>query len=362
LLTGLPLFGAVLEGLDIQAYLEFPPKTRYISHSSFSWGAFLIYSCLIGAAVLPFILRGLQLRATLRSKHTVRYPFPWWGWLGCTLGVISWVLAWSRFSWFEALQPHTFFPLWFSYILIINALTYRRTGRCMIVDRPGFFVALFPVSAAFWWLFEYLNRFVQNWYYVGVEFRPLAYFCYATLSFSTVLPAVLGTREWIHSRFSLESRFGGFKIPNWPHPRLFALLVLAASCAGLTGVGIWPNILFPLLWLSPLLIIVAMKSLLGEKHLFSNILQGDWTLIVSSALAALFCGFLWEMWNYYSLAQWKYSIPYVHSFKVFEMPLLGYAGYLPFGLQCAVAADFLSNSARSSRSFDSGSRWRAKAE
>jgi hypothetical protein len=42
------------------------------------------------------------------------------------------------------------------------------------------------------------------------------------------------------------------------------------------------------------------------------------------------------MWNYFSLAKWEYSIPLVHRFEVFEMPLLGYAGYLPFGLECLV--------------------------
>ena len=48
------------------------------------------------------------------------------------------------------------------------------------------------------------------------------------------------------------------------------------------------------------------------------------------------------MWILYSSAKWVYSIPYVHRFQVFEMPVLGYAGYLPFGLECvAVARLFL---------------------
>jgi hypothetical protein len=47
------------------------------------------------------------------------------------------------------------------------------------------------------------------------------------------------------------------------------------------------------------------------------------------------------MWNFYSLAKWKYSIPFVHRFEIFEMPVLGYFGYLPFGLECAVIGDWL---------------------
>jgi hypothetical protein len=57
------------------------------------------------------------------------------------------------------------------------------------------------------------------------------------------------------------------------------------------------------------------------------------------ALAALVCGFFWELWNFGSLARWHYSIPYVQRFHVFEMPLLGYAGYLPFGVTCALVMD-----------------------
>ena len=54
------------------------------------------------------------------------------------------------------------------------------------------------------------------------------------------------------------------------------------------------------------------------------------------ALAALLCGFFWEMWNFHSLAKWIYQVPYVQRYPIFEMPLLGYAGYLPFGLECAL--------------------------
>ena len=77
---------------------------------------------------------------------------------------------------------------------------------------------------------------------------------------------------------------------------------------------------------------------------------------MSAALAALVCGLFWEMWNFFSLAQWKYSIPFVQRFEIFEMPLLGYAGYLPFGLECVVIADLLEGMAKGERppSYDSG--------
>jgi hypothetical protein len=69
--------------------------------------------------------------------------------------------------------------------------------------------------------------------------------------------------------------------------------------------------------------------------------RGNWSQVVTAALAALICGFFWEMWNVHSLAKWVYSIPYVQRFHIFEMPILGYAGYLPFGLECAVIGDWV---------------------
>jgi hypothetical protein len=39
------------------------------------------------------------------------------------------------------------------------------------------------------------------------------------------------------------------------------------------------------------------------------------------------------MWNYYSDPKWIYKIPFVDYAYIFEMPALGYLGYLPFALE-----------------------------
>jgi len=64
-------------------------------------------------------------------------------------------------------------------------------------------------------------------------------------------------------------------------------------------------------------------------------------MVLSSALAAIICGFFWEMWNFYSFAKWEYKIPFVDVFHIFEMPVLGYAGYIPFGLLCSAVVQVL---------------------
>jgi hypothetical protein len=335
LIGGLPLFGVALLGNPLAPYLEFPPQPRSVDHAPFSWPMFAGITLLVVLTLAPMLLRVARVG---RATHTPVRPsrqFPWWGWMGAALTIGSWILAWNRFPWFSAFQAHTFTPLWLGYVLLVNGITYRRTGRCLMVETPRLFLALFPASAAFWWCFEYLNRFVQNWYYVGAQaLTPWEYFLYATIPFSTVLPAVLSTMELLASEPTL--RVGPVRLPSvgWLRQTRTGWALLMVAGAGLAAIGVWPDRLFPLVWLAPLLLITAVQMITAEETIFSRLGHGDGTSLWLAALAALVCGFCWEMWNYRSLAHWEYAIPSVHRFKLFEMPLLGYAGYLPFGLEC----------------------------
>jgi len=349
-ISGLPLAGLLLSGRSLKRYLEFPPETRYIDPTFFSWPAFIFYAFLIICLTASLIFCFWGFRPDSRPKPIkIKKKFPWWGYLGIFFGLFAWILAWNRFPGFKPYQVHTFTPLWLAYILVINALTYQRTLHCLMLDQPVRFGFLFPLSAIFWWLFEFLNRFVQNWYYIGASFGPFEYFWFATLPFATVLPAVIGTREWLLS-YSWPEKYFKTILPVQIHrPKRLAWPALVIAGSGLFLLGLFPHYLFSLLWVSPLIIIVALQALFHEKHIFSNISRGDWTLILVSALAALICGFFWEMWNFYSLAKWKYKIPFVQRFFIFEMPLLGYAGYLTFGLECSVIADMVLNEIKEER-------------
>ncbi|MBU4198358.1 MAG: hypothetical protein KKG09_09055 [Verrucomicrobia bacterium] len=372
LVVTLPLLGIMATGLPIGHYLEFPPHTHYVEHAGFSWSVFAGLAAFILIVILPFIIRILCANRMTKTKmkplmeSTVApaeppllgsYGGPWWGgyncnqnarrfpvwgWIGIAGGIGAWILAWSRFDWFAPWQAFTFSPLWFSYIVIVNALTHRRTGQCMLTQRPVFLLMLFVFSAAFWWLFEYLNRFVQNWYYLGIgSLTPLEYFLFATLPFSTVLPAVMGTFQLLATYPRLSNGLTGIFVMPHIQSRFGALIVLTLSAGGLAGIGLWPDYLFPLLWLAPLGILASLQTLTGRTSLFADLVRGDWRRIVLLALAALICGFFWEMWNFYSLAKWVYAVPFVDRFHIFEMPVLGYAGYLLFGLECALIADLL---------------------
>jgi len=342
-LVGLPLMGVLVAGKNVIQYCEFPPLTHYVSHAPFSWYFFLglVIIAILISALLFFQLHHKQSSAGLKNQ-TNPAVFPWWGNLGLLLILVSWVVAWNRFSLFHDLQPYTFFPFWWGYILFINGFTYFRSGSCLLTGRPVYFFILFPVSGCFWWFFEYLNRFVQNWYYVGIDdFNVLEYIFYASLSFSTVLPAVLSTEEFLSSYPRLTEPLKASFVIRFRETGFIKISVLLASSIGLVGIGIWPDYLFPLLWLSPLLIIITMQKMMGRATVFDSLYHGDWRSVWMPALAALFCGFFWELWNVKSHAHWIYSIPFVEKAHIFEMPILGYLGYLPFGLECKAVASLV---------------------
>jgi len=342
LLVGLPLLGIFIVGQPIHRYLEFPLRTMYVQHAPFSWTVFVVLAFLVLLSVAPFVVRMMMAHRTpsLLGNPTP-HVFPWWGWAGAALGALSWTLAWNRFPWFDPFQPFTFTPLWLGYILFVNAWTFRRTGRCMMLDRSRTFLWLFPLSSVFWWFFEYLNRFVQNWHYMGGrELTPWEYVLHATVPFSTVLPAVLGTMELLTSYPRINSGMNRFRPIRKTHAKMVGWGVLFVASGGLACIGIWPGHLFPLVWVAPLLLITSLQAVAGEETIFSSLTEGDWTSLWVSAVAALICGGLWELWNYKSLSHWEYAVPFVHRFQVFEMPILGYAGYLPFGLECLAVVQF----------------------
>ena len=340
LLIGAPLMGLVAAGRPVQPYLEFPPQTRFVTHAPFSWTAFAVIGLLVIVCSWPLVrlAAGTPPQETPRIR---RHAFPWWGWAGLAGGAASWLLAWNRWPWFAPLQAHTFPMLWGCFILVVNALCRRRGGTCPMLAQPVRFALLFPASAVFWWLFEYLNRFVQNWYYTGADYPPLTYFTLASLSFATVLPAVVSVREWLLTFGRFQRQYQTKAGRPWRASRATALTLLGVSTGGLAGVGLWPDYLFPALWTAPLAIVLSLQMIGPGGPLLAALGRGRWPVWAAAALSGLICGFFWEMWNYHSLARWVYAVPWVDRFHIFEMPLLGYAGYLPFGIECALIGDML---------------------
>lgn len=358
-LLGIPCACALVSGNTeiLDGLRQFPPRTEdwgfhpeklWNIRRPFNWWWFLGMTTFTLATLYPFAKRGLRsLRAT-PTPHTPPPPliststFPWFGWLGLAILTAAWVLAWTRFAWFKPFQPHTYFPLWFGLILTLNALCVKRAGHSPLTDHPFLYALTFPTSSLFWWFFEFLNRFVWNWYYLGVaDMSSTEYLCYATLCFSTVLPGVMAMAEFLGTFRLFDDRLyddmGKVSIRSGKS----CLVLTALSAIGLTGIVFFPDYAYPFLWISPLMVFVLIQILLKEPCLLDRLRTGSWGLVYRYAIAALLCGFCWETWNYWSYAKWIYAVPWVHGWQVWEMPLIGFAGYLPFGVECAAVTAWL---------------------
>lgn len=234
---------------------------------------------------------------------------------------LNWCLPGARTAWL-------FFPLWLGYIFTMDGLLSRRTGSPLLSRDRRWFAALFPLSAAIWWLFELLNLRGQNWTYVGEEGFPAWLFVLcSSLSFSTVLPAVLVTAEWVGSfpwllRCRREDRRAAVD-KGLP-------FIFLAGLGMLVLFLLFPKIFFPFLWTSLICLTDPINARRGRPSLLAAIGRGDWRPLVAFGLAGIFCGFFWELWNSRSNPHWVYQIPFFDFWHLFAMPLLGYLGYPPF--------------------------------
>ncbi len=255
--------------------------------------------------------------------------FPSYGLCALALCLLSWACSWLRI---EPFSGYSFFPLWFGYILFMDAVVVARRGTSLLRRMRMRYLLLFLLSSVFWWIFEAFNVPVQNWHYVlNYPYSPFAYFLLSSLYFSTVLPAVMETAEFLSTFNLLHPRLPA----DTSGPRLPLRPLLVIELLGVVSLLLpiyLPHYGFPLIWLCLALLLEPINNFVGRKSALAHIAVRDWRFCVLP-LAGLCCGFLWEMWNFYALPKWYYTVPFIGFWKIFEMPLLGYSGYLPFAIE-----------------------------
>ena len=93
---------------------------------------------------------------------------------------------------------------------------------------------------------------------------------------------------------------------------------------------ILPNVFYPLVWIAPFLFIDGLVVTAGGRSIIADLSTGIWRRAAIIAAAGLLCGGLWEFWNFWAFPKWTYDIPLLDFIPIFEMPILGYGGYIPF--------------------------------
>ena len=108
------------------------------------------------------------------------------------------VLLLSQACMFLKLEPfYTWFYLfaWWSYIIFIDSILYKFKGNSLIRSRGKEILILSAWSATFWFIFETVNFFVKNWYYINLPADDFLRICGIILAFATVLPGIFITSE-----------------------------------------------------------------------------------------------------------------------------------------------------------------------
>lgn len=237
---------------------------------------------------------------------------------------VSWALLWTvRTYW----NPVFFFGMWTGGAMLVRAL---QGAQPFPLPR---YPALMALSIPLWWWFELVNSFVQNWQYQGAfRYNELEYNLFATLAFSTVIPAL--DAAW-SATLSLP-KGAALRVAH-PDP-LPAGAPSAAWCWWEVALGFFaqalvftlPTYFYGLVWVAPFLALDGLAGLAGGVNLAYLLRLRRYAMPLAIGLAGVGCGFFWEFWNFWADPKWTYSIPYFHFLQVFEMPLLGYGGYVPF--------------------------------
>lgn len=229
------------------------------------------------------------------------------------------------------IQPfadYYFLIVWIGYILFIDALVYKISRSSYLYNQRGRLLLLFALSAVVWWAYEFLNVYVGNWSYNSLAgWDALVGTLRKSLYFSTVIPAVFETAELfkglhVFDRFKLKH---GHKISKHT---IYLLVATGVLCLFLPL--LWPTYFYPLIWLCFFLLLDPINYMHKEPSLLEHLHDRNLVIPLLVGVAGLVCGFFWELWNFFAVTKWYYAIPYLGFLKVFEMPLLGYLGYIPF--------------------------------
>jgi hypothetical protein len=224
---------------------------------------------------------------------------------------------------------------WTGFVLFADAVVWRARGDSWLRSAPREFAALALVSIPLWLVFEFYNRFIENWYYVGLPAQPaLRLFGYAW-AFATIWPAIFEGAELVGTwRGAAPSSDPA--IPAGPRPLTPALRASIGVGAALL---LWP-LVFPSpylaapVWLGFILLLDPINFHAGRESLVGDLRLGRRSRLVNLTLSGMLCGILWEFWNFWSAAKWHYTVPIMEDFKIFEMPLPGYLGFPAFALEC----------------------------
>jgi len=272
--------------------------------------------------------------------------------------------------------------MWWGYILLLDSIIFVVKGESYIRNRTKeFLLLILPLSLGLWLFFEnYNNTFnptvpfgIHNWHYIGLPDNYWLRLVGYILSFTTIFPGMLETRELLRALHLFEEikirkvhitpdalnisfAFGAVclifpLLVPWPYTTLFAAPVWIGFIFLLDPLNYYlvasekshqqPNHLgsarqdaLPVTGPSGKPGLTDKSEFLGVDSLFGDLEKGSLGNLSAWLVAGFICGFWWEFWNFWAHTKWIYTVPWtLANVRIFEMPILGFFGFPPFALE-----------------------------
>ena len=232
---------------------------------------------------------------------------------------------------------------WWAYILIVDAWIYRRKGTSLLTDRRDSLAIQCILSVAFWCLFEAYNRVMPGWRYVHLEsnlsLRLLGY----AIAFATIMPGLFLTCEFLQS----HDLFERVRMPriSWHRGALITSVVMGMVFTLVPPFLPQParGYLWAFVWMGWFFLLEPFNYWRGAPSIYRDWQHGDLARTLRLFAAGAICGLLWEFWNMWAYTKWIYVFPLGQDMKFFEMPLVGFVGFLPFALEYFVMFHFIAS-------------------
>lgn len=214
--------------------------------------------------------------------------------------------------------------IWWGIIFLVDAVNFKKWNSSLIhSSHKHFFLVLFPLSALFWLYYEFVNLAYPQWLYLGITPGFWIRIALSVISFSTVIPIIVEL-FWFFT--------GPVKMPKLS-VRQIAIIDSHAFLIFMTGaiftvLPFFSNIFYlnQLMWVGPALMcapfLISRETVTDRE--FS--LKG---FIIGGIFAGILSGILWEFLNYWAGGKWQYII-LPDALHLFEMPVYGYIGFIPF--------------------------------
>jgi hypothetical protein len=247
---------------------------------------------------------------------------------------------WPEVTW-EAITANATPVCWWGYILAIDAWIFRCKGESLLTRRRSLLALQCILSVAFWCLFEGYNVLMPGWQYLNLPFDKSWRFLGYVVAFATIMPGMFLTYEALQ----FKGVYDRFRIPAFRWSRVALRVSVAIGAVFVVVPPLLPaetrGYLWAFVWTGWFLLLEPFNYNRGLPSIYRDWERGRLGRTLRFFLTGAICGFLWEFWNVWAFTKWVYIFPLGQDWKLFEMPLVGFLGFLPFALEYFVMFHFI---------------------